>query len=301
MSNNKKRLLSLLEILKRESDEEHTLSISDLIALLEAEGIRISDRKTLYDDIAVLSSFGYEVDTQHGYSLSAAPFSLSEVKILLDSVSSLKNLDPSFEGKIMEKLYSFLSVYEEDFLKELSYENVHTGKHLIRRMEDTLHAIKEKRSLFVIRKQKEEEIFPLFLHRNNDYYYLYYHYPNNPKIYHFRYDNILDIRYGDKKDTLSISKEDVMETIRSSTQSFYSSKARTVKIEILNDSESLRQRLQDDFPTVLFSKKGFSVKVSVNHLFFSKILAYGSDIKISDPEAADQYETYLRDILKLYH
>ena len=47
-SNNKKRLLTLIDILKKYSDMEHKLSLNEIVTYLEEEDIDISNRKTLY-------------------------------------------------------------------------------------------------------------------------------------------------------------------------------------------------------------------------------------------------------------
>ena len=75
------------------------------------------------------------------------------------------------------------------------------------------------------------------------------------------------------------------------------SKTKTVVAEIMEDSESIRNRLQDDFPNIVFTRNGFSLKVSINDAFFSRLTAYGSQIKIGDREIADQYISFLNKII----
>lgn len=56
----KLKLLYILRFLEQNSDEEHPVSTARLIELLEAEGIH-SERKSIYDDIAALQDFGYDI------------------------------------------------------------------------------------------------------------------------------------------------------------------------------------------------------------------------------------------------
>ena len=253
---NKKRLLELIEIMKSKSDMEHKLSLAQIIELLEERGIEVNNRKTLYDDFKVLSEYGFEIEYDGAYYLSESPFSLSEIKIIIDSLNSLKNLDDSFLKRISEKMYSFISEYE---VKQL--------------------------------------IAPVFLHRQNDYYYLYYHYPEKDKLYHVRFDNILDTNISDIDNDIIISHAKLIDHINESSNSFSTGKSSTVKIKIINDSEYLRSRLIDDFPNIVFTKDGFSLKVSISGAFFSKLTAYKDDIKISDKSIADQYIDYLKRII----
>ena len=58
----KLRILYLLKLLYRETDETRGLTASQIIADLHEDGFSI-ERKTLYDDIAALKDFGIDVHT----------------------------------------------------------------------------------------------------------------------------------------------------------------------------------------------------------------------------------------------
>ncbi|MBO7697770.1 MAG: WYL domain-containing protein [Erysipelotrichaceae bacterium] len=294
----RERLLKLLELLIRYTDMDHKLSINELCDLLSDEDIQASNRKTLYDDFKLLSKMGYEIEYDNGYYLLEAPFSLSEIKIMVDSLNSLRNLDEHFLADLKKKLYSFISIYETKKLKKLEYKNKHRDRRFLNRLEDVLSAINDDTTLIIQRVGKdEEEISPLFLHRQNDLYYLYYHYPGSDKIYHCRFDNILSSRLTDHKNDQIIPIERVLAHIDESTSSFHSGKGKTIRIEIIEDSPYIRQRLEDDFPNLIFTKKGFSIKASVNDAFFSKLVSYKDQIKISDRNIADQYIEFLEKII----
>ena len=301
--NNRKRLLKLLEILKRNSDYNHKLSMNDILSLLQENGIDNTNRKTIYEDIKLLNEEGYDVEYDHnGYYLVEAPFSLAEIKLIQDSLSSLKNLDNNLLDNLNNKLYSYISYDEEELLKKLLYINKHKDKKLLQRLEFVLEAIENRQALKIKRKRnnKEEIIFPLFIQRANDYYYFYYHYLDNNKIYHYRFDNLIDISLYDLKDNLNIYKEDIIKTINSATNSYFKDKVETVNIELLNDNESINERFLDDFDNVIKTKDGFSIKVSVNDIFFSKLTSYGNNIKIKNKDIALKYKDFLNNILNNY-
>ena len=86
--NNKKRILSLIQILKKHSSETKHLKYSEIAALMEEEGILLNSRQTLYSDIAILNEYGYNIEYEKGYYLLDAPFYLSEIKLLIDSINS---------------------------------------------------------------------------------------------------------------------------------------------------------------------------------------------------------------------
>ena len=296
---NKERTIRLLRILRKNTDMDHKLSVAEISALLEAEGLKPVDRKTLYDDFRNLELFGYDVEYDGGYYLSEAPFTVSEIKIIVDSINSLKNLDDRFLLRLKDKLYSFISIYEEKDLKKIEYRNRHRDAHFINRLEDALQAIRKEKMLSITRngKKKSEDIVPLFLYRDNDYYYLYYHYPQSEKIYHVRFDNIASASFLERSDDILIPMSRILSNIEESTSSFHSAESRTLTFEIYEDSDYLRRRLQDDFASLVFTKNGFSARVSISDAFFARLASYGDKIKISDPEIAERYVNYLNKII----
>ena len=296
---NKERTIRLLRILRKNTDMDHKLSVAEISALLEAEGLKPVDRKTLYDDFRNLELFGYDVEYDGGYYLSEAPFTVSEIKIIVDSINSLKNLDDRFLLRLKDKLYSFISIYEEKDLKKIEYRNRHRDVHFINRLEDALQAIRKEKMLSITRngKKKSEDIVPLFLYRDNDYYYLYYHYPQSEKIYHVRFDNIASASFLERSDDILIPMSRILSNIEESTSSFHSAESRTLTFEIYEDSDYLRRRLQDDFASLVFTKNGFSARVSISDAFFARLASYGDKIKISDPEIAERYVNYLNKII----
>lgn len=296
---NRFRIIKLIEILKKHSDMDHPLSLSEIISYLQDEGLENVNRKTLYEDFRFLQEYGFDIEFADGYYLSEAPFSLSEIKILVDSLNSLKSIDDHFADQIKEKLYSFISEYEENDLKKIEYQNKHKDSHFINRLEDSIESIRKETMMVIKRKKlnKKEEIFPVFLHRNNDLYYLYYHYPQSEKIYHVRFDNITSTSLSDIKDETPIKIEKILSNIEESSFSFHSKQIETVLFEIIEDTKELRSRLADDFPNLIFTKDGFSARVSISEALFSRLTSYGDKIKINDPKIADLYISYLNKII----
>ena len=59
-ANQKLKLLYLCRILMEQADEDHPLSVQELIAQLARYGIQ-AERKSIYDDIAVLKDSGVDI------------------------------------------------------------------------------------------------------------------------------------------------------------------------------------------------------------------------------------------------
>lgn len=296
--NNKKRILYLIEILKKNSNFDKHLSLDEIISLLEHKNIRVDNRKTLYDDFKILNECGVNVEYDNGYYLLDCPFNLSEIKIIQDSINSLKNLDTSFKNDLNNKLYSFISSDEEKLLEEIKYTNTQKAQKLLPKMEDVLEAIRTHKMISITTKNNQiQDIFPIFIHRANDYYYFYFHYQDNTKIYHYRFDNIKDVLIKDTLDSINIPTKKIVNHINESSNSFYTKETTKVNISF---NPNIIDRLYDDFPGIIINKNKATLFVSINQIFFSKILAYGNEIKISDETIAYQYVEYLKSIQNNY-
>lgn len=298
--NNKRRILALIEIFRRYSDENHHLKYSEIVSLLKDRDIDLTCRQTLYSDIKILNDFGYNIEYDDGYYLLDAPFYLSEIKLLIDSLNSLIELDDYLINNISNKLYSFVSLYDEKYLRTLSFSFKHKKSSLLNHLEFIIEAIKNHCAIIITTRynKDEKEIFPLFLHRENNHYYFYYHYPYSNKIYHYRFDTIKDIKPSDRKDEISIQKEAIIKQIIESTDSFSSNDKALINIKILNNDERTRERLINDFPSSIITAQGISIKVSINKVLFGKFVAYGKDILIENEDIKRRYYAYLLDITK---
>ena len=58
--NQKIKILYLMRIFLEQTDEEHPMSVKELIAYLNSLGIS-AERKTVYDDIETLRNFGMDI------------------------------------------------------------------------------------------------------------------------------------------------------------------------------------------------------------------------------------------------
>ncbi|MBO6089420.1 MAG: WYL domain-containing protein, partial [Lachnospiraceae bacterium] len=93
-NNQKFKLIYLIKILERLTDEEHSLTMSQIISELESMDIS-AERKSVYSDLEALRELGYDVigddsGRYYGYFLGERTFELAELKLLVDSVSASK-------------------------------------------------------------------------------------------------------------------------------------------------------------------------------------------------------------------
>lgn len=116
----KRKLMALVEIFTRRTDPEHPLSVPQLVALLEAQGIQ-AERKSLYDDIATLQEMGYAIELRRGrrggYYLAEGVFEMAELKLLVDAIQASRFITRRKSTRLIEKLEKFASTYQESQLR----------------------------------------------------------------------------------------------------------------------------------------------------------------------------------------
>ena len=123
-ANQKLKLLCLCKILWERTDEEHPLTVPELIQALEAWDIR-AERKSIYDDMEALRTFGLDVQNRKGkapgWFLGERPFQLAELKLLVDAVQSSKFITQRKSRELIRKLESLASVHQARQLQRQVY------------------------------------------------------------------------------------------------------------------------------------------------------------------------------------
>ena len=127
-SNNQKiKIMKVYEILNLYSDEEHPLTINEIIARLSEEGIDCA-RKALYNDIDTLCEYGYEIEKvrkkQNGYYLIERGFDIPELKILIDAVQSANFITEKKTKVLINKIANLAGTFRGKVLTEnVLYQN----------------------------------------------------------------------------------------------------------------------------------------------------------------------------------
>ncbi len=65
MANQKRRILYLMRLLLEQTDEKCGMTAEEIMTALGEQGIRV-ERKTLYDDLEALRTFGLDLEKQKG-------------------------------------------------------------------------------------------------------------------------------------------------------------------------------------------------------------------------------------------
>lgn len=218
-TNQKLKLLYLTKIFREQTDEEHMLTIAEIIKKLSAYDVS-ADRKTLYTDFEELRHFGLDIISQqigrqHYYYLGAREFELPELKLLVDSVQSAKFITAQKSQKLIKKLEGLVSKYEATQLQRQVYitGRVKTMNESIYYNVDKLHAAisadaqiqfqyyqwNVKKEMELRRGGKLYQVSPWGLMWDDEYYYLVAYDAETDKIKHYRVDKMLRIQITDQK------------------------------------------------------------------------------------------------------
>lgn len=123
-SNQKLKLLYLLQYLQRSTDEEHPASVDDLIRGLSAHDVP-AERKSIYSDMEALQRFGLDVQNRKGkgggWFLGKREFELPELKLLVDAVQSSRFITRKKSDALIRKLEHLSSVHQARQLQRQVY------------------------------------------------------------------------------------------------------------------------------------------------------------------------------------
>lgn len=124
-SNQKLKLMRLMEIMLKQTDDEHSLTMTQILTELQRYGIT-AERKSIYTDIEALRLYGIDIigekkNRTYHYHVGAREFELAELKLLVDAVQSSKFITEKKSKKLIKKLEGFLSRYEAKKLQRQVY------------------------------------------------------------------------------------------------------------------------------------------------------------------------------------
>ncbi len=302
----KQKLMRLLEIFMRETDESHGISMPEIISALYEYGIT-AERKSIYDDIITLGELGFDIITlptrPPKYSLATRPFDLAELKILADAVASSKFVTAEKSREIIVKLRDFSGRYHaSEFSREVYVEDrVKTMNDSSLENVDKIHrGISENKKIqfhyfdYDINKQKTfrrnggiYEVSPVALIWSDENYYLIAYDEKDYVNKHFRVDKMDSIEVTES----TKSKEATADRFNSAEYSkkvfgMYGGREELVTLEC---KERLSGVIIDRFGrdhTFIKTDFGFRValRVMISPNFFGWILGFGKDVRIIAPE-----------------
>ena len=323
-TNQKKKLLCLLQILRERTDENHIMSATDLCNALKEYGIT-AERKSIYSDIEALQDFGVDIDQKKGstpgYYIASREFELAELKLLVDAAQASKFITKKKTEELIQKLEGLTSKYEARQLQRdvYIYNRTKAQNETIFYNVDYIHdamasnrQIRFQYSEWTVKKElklKKDGAFyvvsPWALTWDDENYYLIAYDEAADMIKHYRVDKMQkmglleETRLGKEKfhafDLAAFAKK---------TFGMYGGADAKVTLYGVN---SLAGVVIDRFGQDVFmmpaDEEHFKavVTVSVSRQFFGWLSGLGSGIRIKGPESVkQQYKQFLTELLSNY-
>ena len=310
--NQKFKLYRLAEIMLEMTDEEHYITMPEILTALEQYEIH-ADRKTIYNDLRDLEVLGIEVEGEavgkgYHYHVVNRPFELPELKLLVDAIQSSKFITERKTNTLIKKLEKLLSKYEAMQLQRQVFVTgrIKTMNESIYYTVDAIHnAISENRKIYFhyfqwnVKKEMElrrggedYHISPWGLSWDDENYYLIGYDSETEQIKHYRVDKMLHIQMSEEKreGKEHFKKLDLAEYAKKSFGMFRGEEYQ-VKLRVENHLAGvIIDRFGKDVMMIPVDEEHFTVNVNVHvsKQFLAWVISIGEGIEILSPEEVVQ-------------
>jgi predicted DNA-binding transcriptional regulator YafY len=300
----KMRLLHVMRYLQAHSDENHTITLKDIVDELHRHGIEC-DRKSLYVDIEALRQLGMDIvltkGSHFGYFWANRPFELAEIKLLVDAIQSARFLTAKKSVQLIGKLETLVSSHEAKNLQRQVFIDgrIKAQNESVYYAIDRLHeAIAQKRQVSfkyfeytltkTLRYRRNGQVYvvsPYMLHWDGNKYYLVAHYTEHG-LTHFRVDKIAEIELMEDPCRASGKMPDLVSYVQQ-TFSMFGGTSEKVTLRFDND---LIGSVIDRFGTESVIKKvddqhfSTEVNVTVSPSFFSWVFQFAGKAVVTGPD-----------------
>lgn len=307
-ANQKLKLLYLMDILMEKTDEEHGITMVNILKELERNGIS-AERKSIYHDLEELRHYGLDILTYSNgrttfYYVASRKFELAELKLLVDAVQSSKFITEKKSNELIKKLEEFASCYQARDLQRQVFvqgrvktmnESIYYNIDKIHEAIDKNYAITFQYFQWNVKKEMElrhegeyYEVSPWQLMWDDENYYLIGYHHEDQKIKHFRVDKMLHIDITDitRQGAQDFHKVDV-KTYSKRVFGMYDGVQTNVKLKCHNSLVGVMiDRFGKNVPLIPLDDDYFqiNVTVAVSRQFLGWLLAIGTGVAILEPQ-----------------
>ena len=323
--NQKLKPFYVMNYLLENTDEEHTVSVNQIIAHLEAQGIS-AERKSIYSDIEALQVLGVDIERVDsgnyvGYYVASRTFELPELKLLVDSVQSSKFITHKKTASLIKKIEKLASIHEAQLLNRQVFvkNRIKTMNESIYYNVDEIHngISKNKRIQFLY---FEETVSGERNYRHGGAYYVVSPFAltwDDENYYMVAYDSdarMMKHYRVDKMEKISVTDEtrDGLEAYNALDMAVYAKKTfgmftgHEVNVAMRFDNHlvgAVRDRLGRDVFIVADGPDHFTVRadVVVSPQFFAWVCGFGVQAVITGPsEVVEQMKKHVDAIAAQY-
>ncbi len=322
VSNQKLKLLYLMGILLEQTDEEHTITVPQMIDELSRKGIS-AERKSIYDDMELLRVFGLDICTTKtrttNYFVASRDFEMPELKLLVDSVQSAKFIT---HKKSMELISKIEKLTSRQNAKKL-HRQVFVANRVKTLNEQIYYNVDKIYEAIAADKQIAFKYFYYDVVRNKIYRKNGEKYVESPVALTWDDENYYLITYKEKYDSFTHYRVDKMDGIDILPQArvmpgdeFDISKYSKGVFSMFGGEETeVSIRFDSDLVGVVFDRFGLDVqmfkedeehftcrvKVAVSPHFLTWLMSFGKKAKVISPDSvAEAMHNFAKEICEIY-
>lgn len=323
-TNQKLKILYVMQMLMDNTDEEHVMSMPEILAELKKRGIE-AERKSVYDDIEKLKLFGLDILNRRsepgGYYIASREFELPEVKLLVDVVQASKFITEKKSRELIKKIESLAGRYEAKELQNqvVVADRIKTMNESIYYNVDKIHSaissnskIRYKYCEWTTNKKLEAKksgsyyvTSPWVLMWEDENYYLIAYDDLSNEMRHYRVDKMFSIEITkDRREGIEIYNNFDVAAFSRKTFGMFAGEEREIELRFDNNLIGVViDRFGKSVHINMKEKNTFNIKVRVNisAQFYGWLAAFGSEVEIISPRSeAEKYTEYINGILRKY-
>ena len=303
----KLRPFYVAKMLYEQTDEDHYLTIAQIMEQLERDYGISTSRGTVGDDIKALQELGIDItvesSTQKRFSLIERRFNLPELKTLIDAVESARFIPKEKSADLVAKLGSLTSSHNtEKLIRNVDVENRIKASnekiyYIMEALNDAINGHKKVSfQYFTYNVRKEQKLkydgftyvfSPYKLIWNGDYYYVVGYSEKHEGIGSFRVDRIVRCPKILEADAVQPPKDFDLNTYLNSMFRMYNGDRKQIELVCDNDlMDSIIDKFGQDVTVLANDMKSFRaiVTTATGPVFYSWVFGFGGHVSIKAPE-----------------
>ena len=327
-SGQKLKLLYIVDILRKYSDEDHPISAAEICSKLSLFNVT-AERKSVYNDIEQLIFYGYDIiktrTPKAGFFLGSREFEIPEISLLTDAVKTAKFISAKKTRELISKLEAMQSIYQLNSLNKGIYfdvdsktknEEIYYTIDTVSRAIENKKQIKFEYNVRTINENKEitisssqKIISPYAMTWQDDHYYLIGNYEKYDNLIHLRIDRMHKVEITDKnsRSFSEVSDYKSVFDVADYTKRLFGMYTGNIENIELKCSREILEQVVDRFGDSIFitklTDKTFNInyKAVVSEALVTWIINFGNKIEAVSPEnLREMVKERLYRVIELY-
>lgn len=303
----KLRPFYVAKMLYEQTDEDHYLTIAQIMEQLDKDYGISTSRGTVGDDIKALQELGVEIavesSTQKRYYMIGRCFDLPELKTMIDAIESARFIPKEKSAALVKKIGSLTSFRNtEKLVRNVDVENriKADNEKVYYIMEALNEAINSRKKVsfqyFTFNVRKEQKLrhdgytyvfSPYKLIWNGDYYYVVGYSEKHKGIGSFRIDRIVRQPTILDEDAKQPPRSFDLNDYLNSMFRMYNGERKQIELVCDNDMmDAIIDKFGKDVTVLANDMKSFRAVVStaIGPVFYSWVFGFGGKVSIKSPE-----------------